>query len=54
MLSGGGSLAKYMNDDDSDGDGEDGDGEEDLKDDPIYTLDLKVCVFFLTRAGTSC
>lgn len=42
MLSGGGSLANYLNDDEDFDDGEDTRGEEDLKDDPIYALDLQV------------
>lgn len=42
MLNGGGSLAKYLNEEDSDDDGQDQEGEEDLKDDPIYVLDLQV------------
>lgn len=46
MLVPGGSLAKYMNDDDSDAEGQDQEGEEDLKDDPIYTMDLQVRLVF--------
>lgn len=42
MLNGGGSLAKYLNDEDSDDGEQDQDGEEDLKNDPIYILDLQV------------
>ncbi|KAI5481652.1 Importin 9 [Pseudohyphozyma bogoriensis] len=40
MLGADSSLAKYMADNDSDAGGND-DGEEDLKDDPIYTLDIQ-------------
>lgn len=42
MLNGGGSLAKYLNEDDSDDDEQDQEGEDDLKEDPIYVLDLQV------------
>ena len=41
MLSGGGGLSKYMMASGSD-DGEDELDEQDLKDDPIYNLDLRV------------
>ncbi|KAM0754424.1 ARM repeat-containing protein [Meredithblackwellia eburnea MCA 4105] len=40
MLGRDGALAKYMNDDGSE-DGALGDSDEDLKDDPIYTLDIQ-------------
>lgn len=41
MMGAGGSLAKYLGEDDSE-DGGDQEGDEDLKDDPIYNLDLHV------------
>lgn len=40
MLNPGGELAKYMEDNDSDN-GEDREDEDDLKDDPVYLLDLR-------------
>lgn len=46
----GGSLAKYLGQDDSE-DGGDQEGDEDLKDDPIYTLDLHVRSSFLSSSS---
>lgn len=46
MLSGGGGLSKYMM---ANGGSDDGEGEldeQDLKDDPIYNLDLRVSSLF--------
>lgn len=42
MLGPGGSLAKWAGDDDSDGEGDNAFDEQDLKDDPIYNLDMQV------------
>jgi len=42
MLSGGGGLSKYMMANGGSDDGEDELDEQDLKDDPIYNLDLRV------------
>lgn len=46
MLSGGGGLSKYMMANGGSDDGEDELDEQDLKDDPIYNLDLRVSSYF--------
>jgi hypothetical protein len=42
MLDEDGPLSKYLQDDGSDDDAEDRTGETDLKDDPLFNLDLPV------------
>ena len=48
MLSGGGGLSKYMMANGGSDDGEDELDEQDLKDDPIYNLDLRVSLPLLS------
>ena len=45
MLGSGGALSKYLQDDGSDaGNDEDAFDAQDLIDDPVYNLDMKVCL----------